>query len=65
MDVEGYWGKDTVKLQTDSSSLVVDEFEFFVITSLDSEDFRSDFDGILGLGAPPSSNNDAPSTRYV
>ena len=34
MEVEGYWGKDTVKLKSDSSSLVVDDFEFFVITSV-------------------------------
>ena len=59
-NVEGYWGKDTVELKgqqaNGSTKLEVDDFEFFLITHLNSGDFNTDFDGVIGLGAPQDSN---------
>ena len=56
IELIGYWGQDTIQEAKGSpespDAMKVDGFEFFVITSIGSDDNRKDLDGVIGLASP-------------
>ena len=69
MSLNGYWGSDDIELKGEDDEngdkLELEDFEFFLITHINSDSSRKDLDGVIGLGAPQSSNADSPTTTFV